>query len=142
MVRDNKKPTQAADENGSYHMVECTGDGCDGCIIWSKIWFPERIPKIFLARPFLCGFYDHDTISKSSQAGAPVLEEQTIFGADAIQQYGSRENVRIVGLDDGSSNEYPYQEVIKMAGYCRVSLKRDVISVCHWFISKTTVSDL
>ena len=67
MVRDTKKSTQIADQNGSYHMVEWTGDGCEGnaCIVWSRIWLPERIPKNLLARPFLCGF-----VLTRSQRGA------------------------------------------------------------------------
>ena len=37
--------------------------------------------------------------------------------------------MRIIGLDDGGSNEDPYEELIKVAGYCGVSLKRNNISV-------------
>ena len=130
MPRDTKKSTQAADDNGSYHMVECTGGGCDGngCIVWSRIWLPERIPKNFLTRPFLCGFCAHDKIAET---GTPQLEGRARFEADAMQQYGRRDNVRIVGLDDGGSNEDPYEEVIKVACYCGVNVKRDDISVCH-----------
>ena len=55
MVRDTKISTRAAEENGSYHMVECNDDGCegDGFIVWSRIWLPERIPKKLLALPYL-----------------------------------------------------------------------------------------
>ena len=44
--------------------------------------------------------------------------------------------MRIVGLDDGSSNEDPYEEVIKVAGYSGLSLKRDSISVCRQLLSR------
>ena len=44
--------------------------------------------------------------------------------------------MRIVVLDDGGSNEDPYKEGIKVAGYCGVSLKGDNISVCHRLLSK------
>ena len=78
-----------------------------------------------------------DKISeRSSQAGAPVVDGETSFVANAVQQYGRQYNVRIVGLDDGGSNEDPYEEVIKVAAYSGVSLKREDISVCHRLTSR------
>ena len=67
-----------------------------------------------------CGFCAHDKISERSSA--PVLEGQPIFETVEIQQYGRRDNVRIVGLDEVGSIKNPYKEVIKMTSYCRVSL--------------------
>ena len=46
-----------------------------------------------------------------------MLEGQASVEGDAILQYGARDNVRIVALDDEGSNEDPYDEVIKAAGY-------------------------
>ena len=115
-------------------MMECTGDGCEGngCIVWSIVWLLDSIPRNFLARPFLCRFGAHAKISeRSSQAVATVLEGQANFKADAIQQYGRRDNVRIVGLDDGGCNEDPCDEVINVAGLSGESFEREDIKVCH-----------
>ena len=100
MVWDTKKSTLVADENGSYHMVKCTGDGCErnGCIVWSKMWLPERIPKGFLARPLLCGLWPHNKISEtSSQAGAPVLEGKQVSRLMQFSNMGGKTRWGLLG---------------------------------------------
>ena len=97
----------------------------------SKNAFPKN------PRPFLGGFCVQEKISeRSSQAGSPVLEGQTNFEPNANQQYGRQKNVRLVGLDDGGSNEDSYEALTKVAGYRGVSLKRNNISVCHRQLSR------
>ena len=115
-------------------MMECTADGCEGngCIVWSIVWLLDSIPKNFLDRTFLCGSFAHAKISeRSSQAVAPVLKGQASFKADTIHQYGRRDNVRIVGLDDGGSNEDLCDEVINVAGLSGESFEREDIEVCY-----------
>ena len=131
-TRNTKKTTQTTDETGSYHMVECTGDGSDGsgCIVWSRIWLPERIPRNFMKRPFLCGFWANDTL-KNVVHNPVNAKVDARFEADVIEQYGRRDNIRIVGLEDGGNTEDPYQEVVKVAQYCGVKLQKEDISICH-----------
>ena len=62
--RTNSTSTQnpAKKEEGSIHLVECTGPGVDesGCVIWNNTFVPTLIPKNFFSRPFLCGFCERD----------------------------------------------------------------------------------
>ena len=83
-------------EEGSNQLVECTGPRVDGSgyVIWTNIWVPTLIPKNFFSRPFLCDFCAVEELKKiqCSAAGdlSPVIE------ADSIEQYGRRENVKIL----------------------------------------------
>ena len=56
--KTTNRPTREREENGSYHVVECTSDRSDGngCNVFLRNWLPGRIPKNFLTRLLLCGF--------------------------------------------------------------------------------------
>ena len=48
----NQKNTSTLENDGSWHEVECTGPGLgyNGCIAWTSVWLPRKIPKNFLSR--------------------------------------------------------------------------------------------
>ena len=66
--RTNSTSTNPAKKDeGSNHLVECTGPGSDGsgCVIWTNIWVPMLIPKNFFSRHFLCGFCAVEELKKN-----------------------------------------------------------------------------
>ena len=113
--RTNSTSTNPAKKDeGSNHLVECTGPGSDGsgCVIGTNNWVPMLIPKNFFSRPFLCGFCAVEELKKNqcSAAGdlSPVIE------ADSIEQYGRRENVRIFGVVE-EPGEDVFAKVVSVA---------------------------
>ena len=100
--RTNSTSTNPAKkEEGSNHLVECTGPGMDGrsgCVIWTNIWVPMLIPKNFFSRPFLCGFCAVEELRKIQYSAAGNLSP--VIEADSIEQYWRRKNVRIFGVKD------------------------------------------
>ena len=116
-------------EEGSNHLVECTGPGVDrsGCVIWTNIWVPTLIPKNF-SRSFLCGFCAVEELKKiqCSAAGdqSPVIE------ADSIEQNGRRETVRIFGVEE-EPGEDAFAKVVSVAEKAGVSVTKNDVSICH-----------
>ena len=129
--RTNSTSTNPAKKDeGSNHLVECTGPGIDGsgCVIWTNIWVPMLIPKNFFSRSFLCGFCAVEELKKnqSSAAGdlSPVIE------ADSIEQYGRRENVSILGVVE-EPGEDVFAKVVSVAEKAGVSITKNDVSTCH-----------
>ena len=129
--RTNSTSTNSAKKDeGSNHLVECTGPGIDGsgCVIWTNIWVPMLIPKNFFSRPFLCGFCAVEELKKNqcSAAGdlSPVIE------ADSIEQYGRRENVRIFGVEE-EPGEDVFAKVVSVAEKAGVPITKNDVSTCH-----------
>ena len=93
-------PNPANKDDGSNHLVECTGPGRDrnGCIIQTNVWVPTPIPKNFFARLFLCGFCAVEELQKMKTS--TMDDRSPIIEADSIEQYGRRENVRIFGVEE------------------------------------------
>ena len=148
MVRHNDKRNAstsqpAQDESGgSYHLVECSGLDTKGsqCQVWSRVWVPERVPADLFSQPFLCGFCCAAELVKAQQKVEKPWG-QGMFEADAIEQYGRRENIRIHGLEE-VQGEDPYKTVTDLAESCGVPLKREEISVCHRLPTKEGVKPL
>ena len=121
---------QGKKEEGSNHLIECTGPGVDGngCVIWTNVWVPTQIPKNFFARPFLCGFCAFEELNKASRCTtedlAPIIE------ADSIEQYGRRENVRIFGVQE-EPGEDVYAKVVSVAEKAGVQITANDVSTCH-----------
>ena len=93
-----------------------------------------------MGRPLLCGFFAHDkTVGKTSRS---FEHGQQKFEADAVEQYRRRDNVRIVGHDDGHPNEDFCEQSIKVTDFCGLNLTRNVINVCHRLPSQTAVKRL
>ena len=49
---------KSSKEEGMMHLIECNGDGVNGngCVAWTSIWLPKKLPRGFNERRFLCGF--------------------------------------------------------------------------------------
>ena len=75
-------------------------------------------------------------LREEQPSGCPSTGGKASFEADAIQQYGRQDKVRIVGLDDGGNNEDPYEDVITVVEYCGESLKGVKIRVFHRLFSR------
>ena len=69
-----RKSKSTTANDGSWHEVECNGPdrGYGGCVAWTSLWFPRKIPKNFLSRPFLCGFCAAEAIERLKLAGDDV----------------------------------------------------------------------
>ena len=65
---------------------------------------PQKIPKGFMNRPFMCGFCAASEVSdlceKQSQDSPITGKLSSLFKADSNEQYGRRENVRIFGVKE------------------------------------------
>ena len=129
-----------SDEEGSTHLIECTGKGPDkgkGCQSWVPTWLPKKIHRGFMDRPFLCGFCAAAEVADLQSKLAKIAEKSQIsgelsslFNADSNQQYGRRDNVRIFGVE-GAPNEDVYQAVIDVAEKAGCQVSRADISICH-----------
>lgn len=129
--RTNSTSTNTAKKDeGSNHLVECTGPGIDGsgCVIWTNIWVPMLIPKNFFSRPFLCGFCAVEELKKH-QCSAPG-DLSPVIEADSIEQYGRRENVRIFGVEE-EPGEDVFAKVVSVAEKAGVSITKNDVSTCH-----------
>ena len=127
------------DDEGSSHLIECTGKGQNGqgCVAWVPTWLPKRIPKGFLNRPFLCGFCAASEVSQLCEKQSQVPEKSSIsvelsslFNADSNEQYGRRDNVRIFGVKE-ETNEDVYQKVIDVAEKTGYQISKTDFSVCY-----------
>ena len=117
-------------EEGSNHLIECTGPGVEGngCVIWTNVWVPTQIPKNFFARPFLCGFCAFEGLSKASRG---TMEDLAPFTeADSIEQYERRENLRIFGVQE-EPGEDVYPKVVSVAEKAGVQITANDVSTCH-----------
>ena len=113
-----------SDEEGSTHLIECTGKGPDkwkGCQSWVPTWLPKKIHKGFMDRPFLCGFCAAAEVADLQSKLAKIAEKpqisgelSSLFNADSNQQYGRRDNVRIFGVEEAPYEDV-YQAVIDVA---------------------------
>ena len=76
--------SQDADE-GSSHLIECTGKGQNGkgCVAWIPTWLPKKIPKGFMNRPFLCGFCAASEASELREKQSQDSEQSSITGEPA-----------------------------------------------------------
>ena len=126
-------------EEGMMHLIECNGDGVNGngCVAWTSIWLPMKLPRGFNERRFLCGFCAmaeveqmKEKLAKSQQTSQPDQVLRSVLSSDAIEQYGRRDNIRIFGVAD-VPDEDPYNTVIKVASEAGVTINRSDISVCH-----------
>ena len=118
-----------SDEEGSTHLIECTGKGPDkgkGCQSWVPTWLPKKILKGFMDRPFLCGFCAAAEVADLQSKLAKITEKPQISG----EQYGRRDNVRIFGVEE-APNEDVYQAVIDVAENAGCQVSRADISICH-----------
>ena len=129
-----------SDEEGSTHLIECTGKGPDkgkGCQSWVPTWLPKKIHKGFMDRPFLCVFCAAAEVADLQSKLAKITEKpqisgelSSLFNADSNQQYGRRDNVRIFGVEE-APNEDVYQAVIDVAEKAGCQVSRADISICH-----------
>ena len=121
-------------EKGAVHLIECNGPGLvKGCVAWVSTWLPEKLPKGFMNRKFLCGFCAAAEIEKLKEETVEQVKsvdevkvklannvEQTksglasLFSSDAVEQYGRRDNIRIFGVKE-KADEDIYEEVINVA---------------------------
>ena len=72
-----------SDEEGSTHLIECTGKGPDkgkGCQSWVPTWLPKKIHKGFMDRPFLCGFCAAAEVADLQSKLAKIAEKPQISG--------------------------------------------------------------
>ena len=160
MAPKNKTKHQVFDklnsEEGSTHLIECTGKGLSGsgCSAWVPLWMPRKIPKLndFTDRPFLCGYCATSEIqtltSEVQELKEQLLGERqqnatdesskllSVFNSDANKQYGRRENIRKFGVRE-TAEEDPYEKVVEVAGKIGVTIKRVDISVCHRLASRS-----
>ena len=129
--RTNSTSTNPAKKDeGSNHLVECTGPGIDGsgCVICTNIRVPMLIPKNFFSRPFLCGFCAVEELKKNQNSAAGDLSP--VIEADSIEQYGRREKFRIFGVV-AESGEDVFAKVVSVAEKAGVSITKNDVSTCH-----------
>ena len=126
--------------DGSMHIIQCTGTGPDG-----KDWFActsetERIPKKFMDRPCLfdfCvvpGFEACNTSPASNNANIT-----SSFSADSNENYARRDNIRIFGVEE-INNEDVFGSVVGKASDLGVTISKQDISVCHCLPPRNRVS--
>ena len=121
---------QGKKEEGSNHLIECTGPGVDwnGSVIWTNVWVPTQIPQNFFGRPFLCEFCAFEALNKASRCTtenlAPIIE------ADSIEQYGRRENVRFFGVQE-EPGEDVFAKLVSVAEKAGVQITANDVSTCH-----------
>lgn len=129
-----------SDDEGSLHLIECNGTGIngDGCVAWVSTWLPKKLPRGFNERRFLCGYCAASEVEALKQTlnNAPLSTETqssglaSVINADAVEQYGRRDNIRIFGMEE-ASGEDTYETVIQAAAATGVNITRADISVCH-----------
>ena len=119
----------AKKDDGSNHLVECTGPEMDGngCIIWTNVWVSTLIPKNF-ARPFLGGFCAVEELQPKTST---VDDRWPIIEADSIEQYGRRENVRIFGVEEDEDVFAKVVSVAEKAGVKIITITATDVSTCH-----------
>ena len=119
------------------HLIECNGDGVNGkgCVAWTSIWLPKKLPRGFNERRFLCGYCAADEVeqmkeklAKSQQTSQPDQVLGSVLSSDAIEQYGRRDNIRIFGVAD-VQDEDPYHTVIQVASEAGVTINCSDIRV-------------
>ena len=125
------------DEDGKNHLIECSGPGQDGngCVAWVPVWLPTRLPKKFTEGPFLCGycaFTEVEKLRKEAHGDSKVQETRlsNLFLSDANEQYGRKETVRIIGVEE-QTGEDVYQQVVDVVKGTGVAICKSDISVCH-----------
>ena len=106
--------------------------------VWlGSVWLPKKLPRGFNERHFLCGYCaaqevedlkgNLEKVQNTDQSAQQEQRLGSLFNADAIEQYGRRDNIRIFG-----TGEDPYNTVIQAAsGDAGVAFSRADISVCH-----------
>ena len=101
--------------DGSWHEVECTGPGLGygACIAWTSVWFPRKIPRNFLSRPFLFGFSAAEAV-ESLKSARGVANYSHLIEANYFEQCGCRENVNTFRVP-GEEAEDPYEELTEVA---------------------------
>ena len=128
--RRNSPSTQnmAKMEEGSNHLVECTGPGVDGsgCVIWSNIWVPTLIPQNFFSRLFLCGFCAFEELKKIHCSADGNLS--LFIEADSLEQYWRRENVRIFDVEKEPGEDVLAKNV-SVAEKAGVSITKNDVSI-------------
>ena len=146
-------------EEGSVHLIECNGPGLGkGCVAWVSTWLPEKLPKGFMNRKFLCGFCAAAEIEKLKEETVEQVKSvdevkvklannvdqnksglASLFSADTVEQYGRRDNIRIFGVKENNDEDI-YQEVINVAKSAGVNMNKSDISICHRVPSRSTVN--
>ena len=98
----SKRSTSTSENDGSWHEVECTGSGVDGngCIAWSSVWLPRKIPRNFLSRPFLCGFCADAEIERLKTDQGGVAHYSHLIEKDCLEQYRRKDTIRVFGVPE------------------------------------------
>ena len=94
------------EDEGSSHLIECTGKGQNGkgSVSWIPTWLPIKIPKGFMNRLFcvasvqLLRSRSSEKQSQDSEQSPNTGKFSSLFNVDSNEQYGRRDNVRIFGV--------------------------------------------
>ena len=93
-ARQNSVTENESNNDGSMHLIHCTGTGTDGkdCVAWTSILLPNCIPKNFMGSLFSFGFCA--ALACKTSPTSNNADITSLFCADSNGQYGRR-NIRI-----------------------------------------------